>query len=247
MVVKIIHQTYSSDNIPEVWSSSKDSWEKVSQELGFEYKFWTDEQNHQFVEENYPGLLMLYENYEVGVQRSHMMRYLYMHHFGGLYVDMNISAKQHTMEVLDPMLKLYQLVFLRDDIGEISTKFIYSEKGHPFWDSVIQNLEDDIASDHLMTKAFRHFSVKKRTGSSFLTACYTEYQDKSGVNILPDEWVSSGDVSIMKEVEGGPTWHEWDSNILEHGKSLWKYMNYVLVTIIVVLILILILMVVFRK
>ena len=73
---------------------------------------WTDESAHQFMETHYPSFLQMYDSYKYNIQRADSIRYFLLHHFGGIYMDLDIGCRrridsliQGDWEVILPLTK----------------------------------------------------------------------------------------------------------------------------------------------
>lgn len=67
----------------------------------WEFKLWTDEENLQLVEMHYPELLDLYKGYNQKIKQIDMVRILYLHKFGGVYMDLDIACLRPFGSVFD--------------------------------------------------------------------------------------------------------------------------------------------------
>jgi hypothetical protein len=88
-MIKIIHQTWKTDQIPardfpHAW---QESWKKCNPE--WEYRLWTDDDNERLVRDHYPKFLDDFTTLERGVVKADVARALYLHMFGGLYADLD--------------------------------------------------------------------------------------------------------------------------------------------------------------
>lgn len=77
-----------------------------------EYMLWTDDLAHQFMETHYPSFLQMYDSYKYNIQRADSIRYFLLHHFGGIYMDLDIGCRrrmdsliQGDWEVILPITK----------------------------------------------------------------------------------------------------------------------------------------------
>ena len=98
-IPRIVHQTYKSTDLPPNFKSWRD--ECITQNPGWEFKIWTDDDNLHLVEEHYPQLLDLYLGYDIKIKRIDMVRFLYLHKFGGVYMDMDMTCLKLFGSVLD--------------------------------------------------------------------------------------------------------------------------------------------------
>lgn len=89
-IPRIIHQTYKSTDLPSNFKSWRE--ECIVQNPGWEFKIWTDDDNLQLVKEHYPQMLELYQSYDMNIKRIDMVRYLYLHKYGGVYMDMDMTC-----------------------------------------------------------------------------------------------------------------------------------------------------------
>lgn len=69
--------------------------------LRSEYMLWTDATARQFIAEKYPAFLPTFDGYEYNIQRADAIRYFVLHHFGGVYMDLDMGCRRR----IDPLLK----------------------------------------------------------------------------------------------------------------------------------------------
>jgi len=95
-IPKIIHQSYISMEAliakKPAWKSVPAKWKKTHPE--FEYKFWSDADNRALVAKEYPWFLPTYDAYTHPIQRADAARYFAVHHYGGIYVDLDIVPER---------------------------------------------------------------------------------------------------------------------------------------------------------
>ena len=114
MIPHLIHQTWKSEIIPAEFQEFVASWRSFHP--SWEFRLWSDEDNRHLVQQHYDWLLPTYDGYPFAVQRADMARILYMHQFGGLYVDLDF-------ECLRPF----------DDLVSAGVVFMGREKGGLGW------------------------------------------------------------------------------------------------------------------
>jgi mannosyltransferase OCH1-like enzyme len=189
-IPKIIHQTWKTNHLP-------DNFEKWSAEIkrlhpDWEYKLWTDEDNRDFIKENYSWFLDTYDNYDKNIKRVDAVRYFILYHYGGVYIDMDMT----TLKNLDPIMEDgtaifgYQLSDKNKD-GSIANAFMACPPKHSLFKILIYNLFFK-----------RNEDVLDATGPKYLTYTIRNYL---------------GDDVIVYEMPVIYT-HEWDSKdpILQH-------------------------------
>ncbi|WWC68502.1 uncharacterized protein I206_102431 [Kwoniella pini CBS 10737] len=183
-IPRIIHQTWKSDVLPEKWQKA---WKECREGMpDYEYMLWTDDLSREFVAKHYPAHLHMFDSYEYPIQRADSIRYFILHHFGGIYMDLDIGCRRR----LDPLLQGDWEVILpiTKPVG-VSNDLIFSSKGSAFMDDTVHGLS---------TFNHRYFTnyptVMFSTGPMFLSAQYalyssahplTEIHPRAEVRILP--------------------------------------------------------------
>lgn len=130
--------------------------------LASEYKLWTDASSREFIIVNYPWFLSTFDGYPYPIQRADAIRYFVLHHFGGIYMDLDVGCKRP----IDPLLYFEIVLPATKPVG-VSNDVMVAEKGHPFMDLVIHNL---ITFDHQYGTNYP--TVMFSTGPMFLSAQY---------------------------------------------------------------------------
>ena len=132
VIPKVFHQSWKNTNVPERYLA----WEKSCKDThpNWDNLLWTDEDNRQFISEEYPWLLYAYDRLRGGILRADFVRYAYLHHFGGIYADLDVECLKNSDELVKD--KKIVLGVLGDDynfIHNIPNAILASTKGHPFW------------------------------------------------------------------------------------------------------------------
>jgi hypothetical protein len=129
MIPKIIHQTaYSNKNEwHPIWKTCQKSTLKHFKD--FEYKFWDDDSLDNFVKEKYPKIYEEYKNFPAHIFQLDCVRYLLLHHFGGIYIDMDVYCYDNFYD------QLKEEVNLVESIGDelVQNSLMASIPKHPFW------------------------------------------------------------------------------------------------------------------
>ena len=90
MIPATIHQTWKTADVPARFAASAESWRTLHP--AWEYRLWTDESLEAFVHETYPEMWDLYRRYPEQIYRVDAARYMLLHHFGGVYADLDIDS-----------------------------------------------------------------------------------------------------------------------------------------------------------
>jgi hypothetical protein len=179
-----IHQSYRTSDPQswkEGWENYQQTWLKFHRE-SWRFIFWTDSQNALLATcSGYPHLL----SGRSGIQMADLSRLLYLHTYGGLYIDMDYIALRNQRELLQRMTSIlsfeviHNIVLLQgrqDQVVGLEWGFA-SAPHHPIWRFCL-----DIAS--------RQKSSAKQscpifyTGPKFLERCIRQYYHIQGTQLL---------------------------------------------------------------
>ncbi|WP_245493384.1 glycosyltransferase [Mesorhizobium sp. M4B.F.Ca.ET.013.02.1.1] len=140
MIPKILHQTWKTDSIPARFQAYVESWKRLHP--GWTVMFWNDRMLLEFVARHYPDFLPTFCSYSQGVLRADAGRYLLLHHFGGVYADIDCEC----VAPFDLLTGEDRIVVCRepDTHARVQAGFrglpyllfngtIASPPGHPFW------------------------------------------------------------------------------------------------------------------
>lgn len=174
-IPRIIHQSWKTRDIPynlyrrqwvESWPAFHPDWK---------CELWTDDDLRDFVARCYPDFLGVYDGYHADIQRADAARYFLLHHYGGLYVDLDYLCLSN----LEPLFDGYDMVLTRInsdslDTDHISNALMASNKGHVFWDFVFEELFRSRGSPYvqestgpaMLYRAFRRFRISRVYSSS---------------------------------------------------------------------------------
>jgi mannosyltransferase OCH1-like enzyme len=184
-IPRIIHQSWKTTEIPV--ETYKVHWVESWKELHPDWRhiLWTDEDNRRLVAEHYPQYLGFYDQLHPPIKKADFCRFLYMHHLGGVYVDLDFLALRN----VEPMLVGSEIV-----VGSLSEKnhyyqipnaFMASVAGHEFWMQV--------ATDS-MNAPLHEQGVEMQSGPFRLQWAIDVYQPRGldiidHRNIYPLDWI----------------------------------------------------------
>ena len=182
VIPKLIHQTWKNTEIPINLRKFQQSWQYHHPD--WEYRLWTDEDNRQFLETNYPWFLEIYDGYTKNICRVDAARYFILMHHGGVFIDLDFEC----LRPLDSLLKNKQLVLglephehvmlpqpqARKLKHIVCPSLMASRPGHSFWQDVCQYL---VENQHTL-------EVLDATGPFLLTRAYDSYSAKNSINLV---------------------------------------------------------------
>lgn len=164
------------------------------------------------VAENYPDLLPVYCGYSKGVERADAARYMLLHHFGGVYADLDCEC----LASFEPLLTEDRVVLCKEPAAHAHNEIrvrnlphllfngtIASPKGHVFWDHVLARLPVTGASN----------DVLDATGPCFLTGAQLSFPDQEALAIHPSTLFSpldkDGEATEVPAGAGALSHHHW--------------------------------------
>ncbi|GAB7360524.1 hypothetical protein MBLNU230_g8473t1 [Neophaeotheca triangularis] len=213
---RILHQIFLQEgrnSTLDKYTPARQSCQNIHQD--WEHMLWTDANATTFVADYYPHILPHYKTYRQTIQRTNILRYLLIHHFGGVYLDLDITCRVP----LDSLTHLPWITPAAHPAG-INNAFILARSGHPFLDKVIAA----IAGQDL-NWGLPYVENMLSTGCMFVTNLWMEYarherehapEDK--VYLLADEngnlegqMLRGAIVTPLFEHGGASSWHGWDA------------------------------------
>ena len=134
-----------------------------------------------FVAEHYPDFLKTYCNYEAGIRRADAARYMLLHHFGGVYADLDcecvapfapIMAEDRVVLCCEPTLHTYGEAQFRGLPHLLFNGTMVSPPGHAFWPHLMSYLPNlaqakdvlDATGPYVLTSAQLSFADQGLSG-----------------------------------------------------------------------------------
>ncbi|KAJ2902671.1 glycosyltransferase family 32 protein [Zalerion maritima] len=231
IIPKIIHQTWltcpvpdllsgncTTKPIPEKWVKAQKSVQDFNEE--YEYKLWSDKDSREFLEERYPWFLPTWDTYQYPVQRADAIRYFALHHYGGIYIDLDDGCLRR----LDPLLAFPAWVRRTRPTG-IGNDVIGAVPGHPFIEKAIKALQS-----YDMTWPTPYITIMASTGPLFFSLLWRHYNDQLDRTsedaedrrirlLFWDEYMNT-DWSFFIHYKGR-SWHQWDANAFLFMRHHW--------------------------
>lgn len=167
-IPRIIHQTWKDDHLPPRWQAIHD--ECAAMHPDYEYMLWTDADSRKFIDEHYHWFINVFDAYPYPIQRADAIRYFVLHHYGGIYMDLDIGCLRR----FDPLLRFEVILPKTIPVG-VSNDVMLSAKAHPFMDHLIHNL---VNFNHQYLTNYP--TVMFSTGPMFVSASYGLYVDVHG-------------------------------------------------------------------
>lgn len=220
MIPQIIHQSWKTNDVPEPWLALQRTWQSLHP--AYEYHFWTDADNRDFIERHAPDFLALYDGYPLAIQRAELARYLILRHHGGLYVDIDFEA----LRPMDDLFAGASLIFglepashaAREPVRTrglsriVCNAWMASQPEHPFWDHLLPMLRSTSAETNVLDA----------TGPFLLTRAADSYARAEDIRFLPAEFLYPLDAQEMRKLSAAEIRAKArDAYALHHWSGSW--------------------------
>ncbi|HEV2694888.1 MAG TPA: glycosyltransferase [Verrucomicrobiae bacterium] len=222
MIPRIIHQTWKTADLPENFRAYSATWRNLNP--GWTHRIWTDRELLEFVATHYPDYLELFCSYRQGVQRADAGRYMLLHHFGGIYADMDTECLQS----LEPLASENRIIISEEPKTHWSgvagcrgfntvlfNGVMVSPAKHAFWPHLLQRMVDS-----------RHATdVLDSTGPYLLTGAMLSFPAKETLRIEDANFFNPVDRTGYKSPEHngakGYSLHHWSGTWWSKYEAVW--------------------------
>lgn len=180
MIPPILHQTWKTEQLPAQFQAWAGSWNRHNPD--WTRMFWNDRTLLEFVAEHYPDFLSTFSSYKRGILRADAGRYLLLHHFGGVYADIDCEC----VASFAPIMRERRVVLCREPQSHYADQAAFrglpyllfngtmaSPPGHPFWLHLLSYLPG-------LTLAKEAIDA---TGPAVMTSAQLSFADQSSLAI----------------------------------------------------------------
>lgn len=205
-IPKIIHQSYfglESATLPEKWQESQQSIKL--HHADYQYILWDRHMARDFLVEHYPWFIETYDSYPHHMMRIDALRYFILHHYGGIYIDLDYGARTN----LDGLLQ-YPAWLRKTTPTGVSNDLLGSAPRHPFFEKLIESLQG-----HYRNWGFPYVTVMYSTGPLFVSMIFQNFKnyllpEGQRVRVLYPSSTGNDISRLLYRVEGS-SWHRGDA------------------------------------
>jgi len=184
-IPRIIHQTWRDSNVAahsHVAELSQRSWR--SHHPDWDYRLWTDTELEPFIERYYSWFLPTWRQLNLKIKRIDAVRYCWLHHFGGMYADLDFVCIRN----VEALLEGNKVVSYRSREAEkknwrfAGNAWMASVPQHPLWISMLHHIRDYPGQE-----GTDMFSVLRHTGPMGLGKVIDDFlgaHGASGIRIV---------------------------------------------------------------
>ena len=154
------------------------------------------------------GFLLRVVDYRYPMQKGDAARYVLLHKFGGIYLDLDITCMV-SMETALSAVNLGQVDTIAGDApgpGVIDTPILASKPGNPFMEFCLRKLRV-MNHSHLLPFLTVFFS----TGPYFLSLTYLQYPCKDTIHRIDILYTRS----LYFHHQHSASWQKWDYYIIK--------------------------------
>ena len=186
-----------------------------------QFFFWSDENSEAFLQTNYPWFVPTWKSYETFVQKADSLRYFVLFHYGGIFLDMDLSCRVSLNPLLNYLESSSSLSSSPDlffgvkafPVG-ISNGFLISTRAHPF----LRRVMDNLASYH-RTFLFPHATIVISTGPMYLSIqmqLHLSLRDSILVLDGEENMLGGARRTPLFDHFGSGSWHQADETFFKH-------------------------------
>ncbi|CAK3939580.1 Hypothetical predicted protein [Lecanosticta acicola] len=195
---------------------------------------WTDDNATEFIQEHYPQIGAHYIGYQQNIQRANILRYALLHHFGGVYLDLDVTCRAALDEpVVTGGAALTELPWITPGAypAGVNNAFILSRPKHPFLSELLRRVPSRDLSwpmpyvENMLSTGCMYFS---NVWMAYNLATFSrranrgrEIRKEDKLYILADEqggmeahMLRGKTVSPLFEHGGASSWHGWDAAMI---------------------------------
>lgn len=215
----------------ESWSIKNPRWFRIE---------WDKIKSDKLVKTFYPEHYEMYILFPYEIQRCDMVRYCFLHRYGGLYVDMDYFCNKSFDLVQQRYKNDFYLVQTPNVPGEyVSNSLMYSKPNHVFWRSLLIDMQN---SRHPPMYYSRHLIIMYTAGPGIVNRVYQKYKNRYKLKSYPHKYFQPfgqvDDILTLKipnvytiHASKG-CWHSNDSSIIVILSRNWKIFLFILVILV---------------
>ena len=176
-IPKHIHQTWKTSQLPSKWQAYQQHCQRINP--GYNYTLWTDQDIDTLIHTHYPWLEPLYKSYTYSISRADVARYVILHHFGGIYIDIDIDCYTPFDTFINESSGIETMVLAVNPFG-LTNYFMVSKKRSDFLHFMLEGLADAKG-----WYGVPYMTVITSTGPVFVYNRYMHYNCPERVRIIP--------------------------------------------------------------
>lgn len=208
-VPRVIHRIWKNNDVasmPRHWRGSYKKTKRIHDSIGWSTYLWTDQTIRAFIALNYPWFLGTFDAYPYAIQRVDAARYLILHHYGGVYLDLDITCLRSIEPILHSMAVSNKtcLIPMTWPVG-FSNDIMIATRSHPF----INELVESLVKNNGRWYGSEYLTILGTTGPLFLSKVYQnapkECSEQVGI-LHPNVYEARRKPYFFRHLRGS-SWH----------------------------------------
>ncbi len=194
---------------------------------GYTFTVWNETNLERLYNEHFPWFLPTYRSYRYGpVQRNDVSRYFLLYHFGGIYIDMDISCQVSIDTIIQNVTRSNSKadVIALDEVKKFITgnhgllaAFLASPPKHPFLLEAIRHAPS--ANRYFLSKTH---TILLSAGPWYITRIYAKYPCKEHIYKLNEQLTHANGTFLKHRFSSA--WRGLASIILRRIQSIYSMM-----------------------
>lgn len=215
---QIIHQVFLTEGKPSKLGKYEPAIESCkAMHPNWTHNLWTDDSANEFMAEHYPDIFPHYNNYAQRIQRANILRYALLDHFGGVYLDMDITC-------LEPLDSLRHIPFITPGAypAGVNNAFILTRPGHGFLRLLLAGVPSrDLFwgmpyIENMLSTGCMFFSNRWISYQHLLMPAHGEAGDQTyiladGEGNMDPHMLRGAVTTPLFRHGGASSWHGWDA------------------------------------
>ncbi|EFP93384.2 uncharacterized protein PGTG_19402 [Puccinia graminis f. sp. tritici CRL 75-36-700-3] len=203
--------------MPKTWTASRNSCLALHPEsANYTHHFWDDKSAEEFMRKHYSFFLRDFLDYRHNIQRADALRYFVLHHFGGIFFDMDLECRRS----LGPLRRFAVVNINASPVG-VSNGFMMAQAQHPFLEQLIKNLKYYDRS----WLGVPYFDIMLSTGPMFLSTEHLRFpasQRSTQLRVLGGRQhrLHGSVVTPLFRHLGASSWHQGDAKLFLKIRAL---------------------------
>lgn len=188
---RIFHQIWLGGKpLPLGLKGYTNTW--VNQHSEWMFKLWNDEKSEALIKDKYPNLLDQYNKAPFLTQRVDIIKYLLLHEFGGVYIDLDCECLKPIDSLLTNMVSIG--LEPRDEILHrefpifLGSAFMSAVPKSAFFRTTIEQCEKQLnllSPNHERLGKYNY--VMETTGPTLINRIYQDFDKKEEITLHPPE------------------------------------------------------------
>jgi len=197
---------------------------------------WDKKTSDKFVKTFYLEHYEMYRGFSYDIQRCDMVRYCFLHRYGGLYADMDYYCNKPFGQVFTKYKNNFYLVQTPNMPGEyVSNSLMYSTPGHVFWRTLLINMQNSRNTPMYYSK---HLIVMFTAGPGIVNRVYHKYKNLYKLASFPHKYFQPfgtfDDILTLRNKNAYAVhistgcWHSKDSSVIVILSRNWKIFVFII-------------------